>query len=188
MCAVCAYCWVFNQLEHVKLSFYSDDWSKLLVWLLRNSPKLRELNIYVDVSLLIYCFSANECSMWRSPESYLSLCSKVIHSFRTMPRLSGRIAALFLNVCRTLSKLSNLKGSREHKKKGISWVFSSKTRLAWSLHRSLTMLHKEVFDSTTNKDENQHCCGTYVTLSRTLQVIDGAEEWEQSVATKLAAP
>ncbi|CAF2115789.1 unnamed protein product [Brassica napus] len=39
---------VFNQLEHVKLSFYSDDWSKLLVWLLRNSPKLRELNIYVD--------------------------------------------------------------------------------------------------------------------------------------------
>lgn len=39
---------VFNQLEHVKLSFYSDDWSKLLVWLLRISPKLRELNIYVD--------------------------------------------------------------------------------------------------------------------------------------------
>ncbi|CAN6980933.1 unnamed protein product [Brassica rapa subsp. trilocularis] len=39
---------VFNHLEHVKLSFYSDDWSKLLVWLLRNSPKLRELNIYVD--------------------------------------------------------------------------------------------------------------------------------------------
>ena len=53
---------VFNHLEHVKLSFYSDDWSKLLVWLLRNSPKLRELNISVDVSLLIYCFSAKECS------------------------------------------------------------------------------------------------------------------------------
>uniref|UniRef100_M4ESL6 Uncharacterized protein n=1 Tax=Brassica campestris TaxID=3711 RepID=M4ESL6_BRACM len=39
-----------DELEHVKLSFYSDDWSKLLVWLLRNSPKLRELNIYVDQS------------------------------------------------------------------------------------------------------------------------------------------
>ncbi|KAL0884818.1 hypothetical protein Bca101_008799 [Brassica carinata] len=37
-----------DELEHVKLCFYSDDWSKLLVWLLRNSPKLRELNIYVD--------------------------------------------------------------------------------------------------------------------------------------------
>ena len=46
------------------------------------------------------------------------------------------------------------------------------------------MLHKEVFDSTTNKyslvvEENQLCCGTYVTLSRSLQVIDGTEEWEK---------
>ncbi|CAA7047971.1 unnamed protein product [Microthlaspi erraticum] len=39
---------IFNQLEHLKLGIYSDNWSKLLVWLLRNSPKLRVLNLYVD--------------------------------------------------------------------------------------------------------------------------------------------
>ncbi|KAL0884819.1 hypothetical protein Bca101_008800 [Brassica carinata] len=38
---------IFNQLEHVKLCIYSEDWSKILVWLLRNSPKLRVLNLYV---------------------------------------------------------------------------------------------------------------------------------------------
>ncbi|CAA7047961.1 unnamed protein product [Microthlaspi erraticum] len=39
---------VFSQLEHLKLCICSDNWSKLLVWLLRKSPKLRVLNLYVD--------------------------------------------------------------------------------------------------------------------------------------------
>ncbi|CAH2060420.1 unnamed protein product [Thlaspi arvense] len=39
---------VFNQLEHLKVHIHSVNWSKLLVWLLRNSPKLRILNVYCD--------------------------------------------------------------------------------------------------------------------------------------------
>ncbi|CAA7047972.1 unnamed protein product [Microthlaspi erraticum] len=39
---------IFNQLEHLKFGIYSDDWSKLLIWLLGNSPKLRVLNISID--------------------------------------------------------------------------------------------------------------------------------------------
>ncbi|KAG7538682.1 F-box domain [Arabidopsis suecica] len=39
---------VFNQLEQVKLSICNDYWSKLVIWLLKNSPKLRVLNLYVD--------------------------------------------------------------------------------------------------------------------------------------------
>ncbi|CAH2069711.1 unnamed protein product [Thlaspi arvense] len=39
---------VFNRLEYLKLCICNDNWSKLLVWLLRNSPKLRVLNLYVE--------------------------------------------------------------------------------------------------------------------------------------------
>ncbi|CAL9244384.1 unnamed protein product [Arabidopsis halleri] len=39
---------VFDQLEQLKLCIYSDYWSTLLLWLLKNSPKLRVLNLYVD--------------------------------------------------------------------------------------------------------------------------------------------
>ncbi|CAA7047978.1 unnamed protein product [Microthlaspi erraticum] len=39
---------IFNQLEHLKFGIYSDNWTKLLIWLLRNSPKLRVLNISID--------------------------------------------------------------------------------------------------------------------------------------------
>ncbi|CAH2036032.1 unnamed protein product [Thlaspi arvense] len=45
---------VYNQLEHLKLCIYSEDWSKLAVWMLRNSPKLRVLNLYVDPSPQFY--------------------------------------------------------------------------------------------------------------------------------------
>lgn len=38
-------CIVFNQLQHLKLSICSDDWSKLLFRLLKDSPKLRVLNL-----------------------------------------------------------------------------------------------------------------------------------------------
>ncbi|CAA7024114.1 unnamed protein product [Microthlaspi erraticum] len=38
---------VMSQLEHLELRVYKNDWSKLLIWLLRNSPKLRVLNLYV---------------------------------------------------------------------------------------------------------------------------------------------
>ncbi|CAA7047970.1 unnamed protein product [Microthlaspi erraticum] len=39
---------VFSQLEHLKLCICRENWSKLLLWLLRNSPKLRVLNLFVD--------------------------------------------------------------------------------------------------------------------------------------------
>ncbi|CAA7047964.1 unnamed protein product [Microthlaspi erraticum] len=39
---------VFSQLEHLKICIFSKNWSKMLLWLLRNSPKLRVLNLYVD--------------------------------------------------------------------------------------------------------------------------------------------
>ncbi|CAN7064294.1 unnamed protein product [Brassica oleracea var. botrytis] len=39
---------VFHQLEDLKLCILREDWSKVLVWLLRNSPKLRVLNLYTD--------------------------------------------------------------------------------------------------------------------------------------------
>nr|ABE65865.1 F-box family protein [Arabidopsis thaliana] len=38
----------FNQLEHLNLHIYRDNWSKLLVRLLEDSPKLRVLKIVVD--------------------------------------------------------------------------------------------------------------------------------------------
>ncbi|CAL9234390.1 unnamed protein product [Arabidopsis halleri] len=38
----------FNQLEHLKLHIYRDNWSKLLVRLLEDSPKLRVLKLVVD--------------------------------------------------------------------------------------------------------------------------------------------
>ncbi|CAA7053264.1 unnamed protein product [Microthlaspi erraticum] len=38
---------VFNQLEHLKLDVCNDYWSKFLIWLLGNSPKLRVLILYV---------------------------------------------------------------------------------------------------------------------------------------------
>ncbi|CAH8279913.1 unnamed protein product [Arabidopsis lyrata] len=40
---------VFNQLEHLKLFIRKDYWSKLLVRMLKDSPKLRVLNIYVHI-------------------------------------------------------------------------------------------------------------------------------------------
>jgi len=43
----------FNQLEHLNLHIYRDNWSKLLVRLLEDSPKLRVLKIVVDVSFFI---------------------------------------------------------------------------------------------------------------------------------------
>ncbi|CAL9243863.1 unnamed protein product [Arabidopsis halleri] len=39
---------VFNRLENLKLCIFSDDWSKLLVPLLKDSPNLRVLNLVVD--------------------------------------------------------------------------------------------------------------------------------------------
>ncbi|KAF3519630.1 hypothetical protein DY000_02058685 [Brassica cretica] len=39
---------VFNQLEHFKVCIHSENCSTLLLWLLRYSPKLTVLNLYVD--------------------------------------------------------------------------------------------------------------------------------------------
>ncbi|CAA7047968.1 unnamed protein product [Microthlaspi erraticum] len=41
--------WIISgeELEHLKLRMYRKDWSKLLVWFLENSPKLRVLNLHV---------------------------------------------------------------------------------------------------------------------------------------------
>ncbi|EOA27246.1 hypothetical protein CARUB_v10023365mg [Capsella rubella] len=39
---------VFNQLQHLKLHIYCDNWSKLLVRMLEDSPKLRVLKLLVD--------------------------------------------------------------------------------------------------------------------------------------------
>ncbi|CAN7082868.1 unnamed protein product, partial [Brassica oleracea var. botrytis] len=48
---------VFNQLEHFKVCIHSEKCSTLLLWLLRYSPKLTVLNLYVDdVRFLIFCF------------------------------------------------------------------------------------------------------------------------------------
>ncbi|XP_013619465.1 PREDICTED: putative FBD-associated F-box protein At5g56700 [Brassica oleracea var. oleracea] len=38
-------CIVFNQLQRLKLSICNDDWSKLLFRFLKDSPKLRVLNL-----------------------------------------------------------------------------------------------------------------------------------------------
>ncbi|CAL9243862.1 unnamed protein product [Arabidopsis halleri] len=39
---------VFNRLENLKICICGDDWSKLLVQLLKDSPNLRVLNLFVD--------------------------------------------------------------------------------------------------------------------------------------------
>ncbi|EOA27241.1 hypothetical protein CARUB_v10023350mg [Capsella rubella] len=39
---------VFNHLEHLKLEIYRDNWSKLLVRMLEDSPKLRVLKLLVN--------------------------------------------------------------------------------------------------------------------------------------------
>lgn len=45
-------CIVFNQLQRLKLSICNDDWSKLLFRLLKDSPKLRVLNLDCAVSFI----------------------------------------------------------------------------------------------------------------------------------------
>ncbi|EOA28047.1 hypothetical protein CARUB_v10024224mg [Capsella rubella] len=40
---------VFNQLEHLKLHICRDNWSKLLLRMLEDSPKLRVIKLLVDV-------------------------------------------------------------------------------------------------------------------------------------------
>ncbi|CAA7024547.1 unnamed protein product [Microthlaspi erraticum] len=39
---------VFTRLEHLELGIHSNDWSKLLIWLLGSSPKLQGLYLYVE--------------------------------------------------------------------------------------------------------------------------------------------
>ncbi|CAA7047947.1 unnamed protein product [Microthlaspi erraticum] len=60
---------VFSQLEHVNLSIKTNNWSKLLVWLLGNSPKLRALNLYLGIFSI---FEVYEPVTWSSvPECLL---------------------------------------------------------------------------------------------------------------------
>ncbi|KFK24547.1 hypothetical protein AALP_AAs47338U000100, partial [Arabis alpina] len=62
---------VFNQLEHLKLCICNDYWSKLLVRLLQDSPKLRVLNLYLDDDLR---FEDYERIMWRKKLSSVPKC------------------------------------------------------------------------------------------------------------------
>ncbi|CAA7024545.1 unnamed protein product [Microthlaspi erraticum] len=60
---------VFSQLEHLMLCIHSKYWSKLLIWLLRNSPKLRVLNVYVIRGSLEY-----DPVDWKNIESSIPEC------------------------------------------------------------------------------------------------------------------
>lgn len=55
---------VFNRLEHLKLCISSDYWSKLLVRLLKDSPELRILNLYVSVSFFDDSFFGLKAFVW----------------------------------------------------------------------------------------------------------------------------
>ncbi|KAL0732694.1 hypothetical protein Bca4012_008903 [Brassica carinata] len=121
------------------LKLYDEGHS--LSYVIEDMPKLEEADIDVSQSLdeilgsmtsvkrlsLRQFFNRDDersvliVGAFFSQLEHVKLCFyRWIHSFSTMPRLSGRNAALFLNVCRTLLKLSSLKGSWDHKKRGIS--------------------------------------------------------------------
>ncbi|CAA7047966.1 unnamed protein product [Microthlaspi erraticum] len=80
---------VFNQLEHLKLCIYSEDWSKsgaelekvckgVKSWELRNSPKLRVLNLFVDMWPQ---FDAYERVTWKNKRSSVPEC--LLRSLKT---------------------------------------------------------------------------------------------------------
>ncbi|KAJ0250541.1 F-box domain-containing protein [Hirschfeldia incana] len=70
---------VFNQLEHLKLCIYSEDWSKILVWLLRNSPKLRVLNLYVDSGAEFQYYAPVE---WKNRSSVPECLQNTLETFK----------------------------------------------------------------------------------------------------------
>ncbi|ESQ30918.1 hypothetical protein EUTSA_v10011562mg [Eutrema salsugineum] len=58
---------VFNQLERFKLCICSEHWPKFLVRLLRKSPKLRVLNLYIDTSVERYDYHPVQWkNMWKN--------------------------------------------------------------------------------------------------------------------------
>ncbi|CAA7062551.1 unnamed protein product [Microthlaspi erraticum] len=61
---------VFNQLEHLKLGLCNDYWSMLLVRLLKDSPKLRVLSLYVHDP----CFEGYERIRWDDKQSSVPKC------------------------------------------------------------------------------------------------------------------
>ncbi|CAA7015583.1 unnamed protein product [Microthlaspi erraticum] len=63
---------VFHQLEHLKLTICEDYWSKLLVRLLSDSPKLRVLNL--DVHVNASDFDNYERTNWSNELSFTPEC------------------------------------------------------------------------------------------------------------------
>ncbi|EFH40734.1 hypothetical protein ARALYDRAFT_495760, partial [Arabidopsis lyrata subsp. lyrata] len=63
---------VFNRLENLKLCICNDDWSKLLVQLLKDSPNLRVLNLLVDDYPSIY--GEYEPVRWKNNKSSVPKC------------------------------------------------------------------------------------------------------------------
>ncbi|KAL1195186.1 putative FBD-associated F-box protein [Cardamine amara subsp. amara] len=62
---------VFNQLQQLKLSISVNDWSKLLVRLLKDSPKLQILNLDSDN---IQDFEEYESVSWDNEQSSVPQC------------------------------------------------------------------------------------------------------------------
>ncbi|KAF3495503.1 hypothetical protein DY000_02057850 [Brassica cretica] len=70
---------VFHQLEDLKLCILREDWSKVLVWLLRNSPKLRVLSLYTDMHTRFYYYDPVE---WKNRSSVPECLKNTLETFK----------------------------------------------------------------------------------------------------------
>ncbi|CAA7059614.1 unnamed protein product [Microthlaspi erraticum] len=106
---------VFHQLEHLKLSVFGDNWSKLLVRLLKDSGKLRALNLNVSK-----CNSkTNERINWSNEQSSVPTC--LLESLETFKfegytgRLERDFLSFILKHARCLKSKSILRSELECK-------------------------------------------------------------------------
>ncbi|CAA0411111.1 unnamed protein product [Arabidopsis thaliana] len=65
---------VFKQLEQLELSICSDNWTKLVIWLLQNSPNLRVLNLDADSDYERY--EEYEQDNWKNIQRSVPKCLK----------------------------------------------------------------------------------------------------------------
>ncbi|CAH2070251.1 unnamed protein product [Thlaspi arvense] len=100
---------VFDQLEHLELCIFNDYWSKLIVRLLNDSPKLRVLSLSVDGCFEAYEWLSNE----RSPVAKCLLKSLETFEFtgyEGRPEERGFVSFIFKHA-RRLKSTSILRSS-----------------------------------------------------------------------------
>ncbi|CAH8279914.1 unnamed protein product [Arabidopsis lyrata] len=108
---------VFNRLENLKLCICNDDWSKLLVQLLKDSPNLRVLNLLVDDYPSIY--GEYEPVRWKNNKSSVPKCLlNSLETFEFAGYMGGPEERDFLSFifkhARRLKSSSILRGSERY--------------------------------------------------------------------------